>query len=105
MAAVKISSVEDVAGCAVEQWIVVGAVDFDFEHSADKAQRIEQHADDVRSTADGIAILNSAIVLGGAVIFDVLGDPLGTGELAGVRLGAEDSLVEVAAIAVQHVNG
>ncbi len=38
-------------------------------------------------------------------VFDVVGDPAGAGELAGVGLGEEKALVEMPAVAVENIAG
>ena len=104
MSAVEIAAVQTLAGGGIEQRIVVGTVDFGFQQRANEGEGIEQHADDMRGAADGIMVLDSAVVFGlAAGIFDVLGDPAVAGELAGMGLGQEEALIEMPAVAVQNI--
>ncbi len=88
----------------IDEGVVAGAVDLDLERAADRGQRIEEDADDVRGAPDGVPVLDTGSARRErGIVFQVLADPPAAERGPGVGLGGEDPLVEVSRLSLERV--
>ena len=89
MTAVKMTAVQHLFAVGIDDWIVIGAVQFVFDGLAHPWQRIGKHADHMGRAADGITILQPLAIRRRLTALQILAQPRRHLLLAGMRLDFE----------------